>query len=336
MKPHQTTAKAFAISALACAGLLQPAAAADSSAKPVKIYVLSGQSNMTGRGGLGDLNKPAADQKATLVRYIMEPQNADKYKFLYEGTQKNNAGWTIRDDVFIATGERHGGLTTNYGGFRNRGFGPELPIGHLLGDYHDEPVLLVKVAFGGCSLSKDMRPPSSGGTTGEKYPQIVQAVKDAIGTLPEIIPGYSEAAGHEIVGFFWNQGESDMNPEAAAEYETNLVNLIKDLRKDLDVPAMKSVIAVTGFGGRNPEIGKAEIKAASEQVIDAQFAVSKRPEFKDAAVTVETRDFYRPQDPFGGNKQGIHWHGNGESYWLVGEAMGHAMLSLLPTKPAKP
>jgi alpha-galactosidase len=336
MKTHRTTATAFAISILAFSGILEPGAAAGASAQPVKIYVLSGQSNMTGRGDLGDLKKPATEQKATLVRYIMEPQNREKYQFLYEGPTKNNAGWTIRDDVFITTGERHGGLTTNYGGFRNRGFGPELPIGHLLGDYHEEPVLLVKVAFGGCSLSKDMRPPSSGGTTGEKYPQIVKAVKDAIGKLPEIVPGHSKEAGHEIVGFFWNQGESDMSPDAAAEYETNLVNLINDLRKDLDAPAMKSVIAITGFGGRNPEIGKAEIKAASEQVIAAQFAVSKRPEFKDAAVTIETRDFYRPQDPFGGNKQGIHWHANGESYWLVGEAMGHGMLGLLPAKPAKP
>jgi alpha-galactosidase len=336
MKPNHHLAGAFALSTLAFAGLTGPAAAAESSAKPVKIYVLSGQSNMTGRGDLGDLKKPAAEQKATLVRYIMEPQNVEKYKFLYEGPQKNSGGWTIRDDVFITTGERHGGLTTNYGGFRNRGFGPELPIGHLLGDHHDEPVLLVKVAFGGCSLSKDMRPPSSGGTTGEKYPQIVQAVKNAIEKLPEIVPGCTKETGYEIVGFFWNQGESDMNPEAAAEYETNLVNLIKDLRKELDAPAMKSVIAVTGFGGRNPTFGKPEAKAAAEQVIAAQFAVSKRPEFKDAAVTVETRDYYRPQDPFGGNKQGIHWHANGESYWLVGEAMGRAMLGLLPAKPANP
>lgn len=334
MKTNPSTALRIAVSLLA--GLLPFATAVGAQDKPVKVYVLSGQSNMTGRATLGDLKKPAADQKATLVRYIMEPQNVEKYKFLYEGPQKTNSGWTIREDVFIATGDRHGGLTTNYGGFRNNGFGPEFPIGHLLGDYHDEPVLLVKVAFGGCSLSKDMRPPSSGGTVGEKYPLIVQAVKDAIGKLPEIVPGYSKEAGYEIVGFFWNQGESDMTPEAAAEYETNLVHLINDLRKDLDAPAMKSVIAVTGFGGRDQTYGKAEAKAAAEAVIAAQFAVSKRPEFKDAAVTVETRDFYRPQDPFGGNNQGIHWHANGESYWLVGEAMGHGMLSILPTKPAKP
>lgn len=82
--------------------------------------------------------------------------------------------------------------------------------------------------------------------------------------------------------------------------------------------------------------GKPTEKEAAEKVIAAQFALSKRQEFKDAAVTVETRDFYRPQDPFGGNNQAIHWHANGESYWLAGEAMGRGMLSLLPANPAKP
>jgi hypothetical protein len=50
--------------------------------------------------------------------------------------------------VFIIIGERHGSLTTNFVGFRYNGFGPELPIGHLFGDYYKVPVLLMNVAFG--------------------------------------------------------------------------------------------------------------------------------------------------------------------------------------------
>jgi len=62
------------------------------------------------------------------------------------------------------------------------------------------------------------------------------------------------------------------------------------------------------------------------------LAVPLRPEFKGTVATAETRDFYRPQERFGGNSQGIHWHGNGESYWLMGEAMGREMVKLLGAK----
>ena len=315
-------------------------------AKPVKIYLLSGQSNMTGRGGLGELNKPAADQKATLVRYILEPQNVEKYKFLYKEDERKTRRWTVRDDVFITMGDwphdgkadhgKHGGFGPGYGGFRNKGFGPELGIGHALGDFHDEPVLLVKVAFGANNLAINFRPPSSGGTLGDKYPLVVKALKEAIEHLPEIIPGYRKETGYEIAGFFWNQGEHDCTPEFSAEYEQNLANLIKDLRQEFKAPGMKAVIAVTGFGGRDPKDAKtgAAPKGYENQlkVIAAQLAVPLRPEFKGTVATVETRDFWRPNKEFGGSTQGIHWNGNGESYWLMGEAMGREMVKLLGVK----
>jgi len=311
--------------------------------KPVKIYLLSGQSNMTGRGVGGDLNKPAADQKATLVRFIMEPQNVEKYKFLYKDVEKKGLSWTARDDVFITVGDwphegkegqgKHGGVGLGYGGFRSKGFGPELGIGNALGDFHSEPVLLVKVAFGANNLAKNFRPPSSGGTLGDKYPLVVKAVKDAIEHLPEIIPGYQKETGYEITGFFWNQGEHDCTPEFAAEYEQNLANLIQDLRKEFNAPGMKAVIATTGYGGRDPKDAKTGTapKGYENQlkVIAAQVAVPLRPEFKGTVATVETREFWRAPEQFGaGGGGGIHWNGNGESYWLMGEAMGQAMVKL--------
>ena len=316
-------------------------------AKPLKIYLLSGQSNMSGRGNLGDwkLKKSAADQKATLLRFIMEPQNVEKYKFFYkEDERKIIRGWTVRDDVFITQGDwphdgnkehgKHGRLGPHYGGFRNGGFGPELGIGHALGDFHDEPVLLVKIAFGANNLAKNFRPPSSGGTLGDKYPLVVKALKEAIEHLPEIISGYQKETGYEIAGFFWNQGEHDCTPEFAAEYEQNLANLIKDLRKEFNAPGMKAVIAVTGYGGRDPKDAKtgAAPKGYENQlkVIAAQLAVPLRPEFKGTVATIETRDFWRAPEQFGsGGGGGIHWNGNGESYWLMGKAMGKAMVELL-------
>jgi alpha-galactosidase len=60
------------------------------------------------------------------------------------------------------------------------------------------------------------------------------------------------------------------------------------------------------------------------------LAVSKRPEFKGSVAATETRDFWRPVDQFGGRApEGIHWNTNGESFWLIGEAMGRDMVKLL-------
>jgi len=227
---NHLTRRAFALSSIALTALAltsfstvsaaeTPSPKPDGMKKPVRIYLLSGQSNMTGRGTQGDLNKPAADQKASLVRFIMEPQNVEKYKFLYDGRQKDKAGWTLRDDVFITQGDwphdgnkehgKHGGLGLGYGGFRNKGFGSEFGVGHAMGDFHDEPVLLVKVSFGANNLAVNFRPPSSGGALGDKYPLVVKALKEAIEHLPEIVPDYQKETGYEIAGFFWNQGEHD-------------------------------------------------------------------------------------------------------------------------------
>ena len=182
---------------------------------------------------------------------------------------------------------------------------------------------------------------SSGGQLGDKYPLVVKSVRDAIAHLPEIVPGYEKDKGYEIVGFFWNQGLSDTSAEYADEYEQNLVNLIKDLRTEFKAPDMKVVVAVTGNYGwdladllqwQKTQEEKDAVAARYRKVTGAQVAVSRRPEFKATVATAETRDFWRPQEQYGGNKQGVHWHANGESYWLIGEAMGHEMVRLLDAK----
>ena len=60
---------------------------------------------------------------------------------------------------------------TVYGGRHH--FGPELQFGHVLGDYFDNQVLLIKTAWGGKSLYRDFRPPSSGGTVGPYYTKML-------------------------------------------------------------------------------------------------------------------------------------------------------------------
>lgn len=337
------------VGGIAAGGMI--AAPVASPAGPVRIFLLAGQSNMTGRGWLGNLNAPAADQKASLVRYIKDPKHVEKYKYLYDGIKKDPNGWTVRNDVFVSYGEwphpdpgqkeqsinrKHGALCPGYGGTDGLGFGPEFGIGHVLGDYYADPVLLVKLSYGLNSLAANFRPPSSGGNPGDKYPMMVKAVQDAIENLPRIIPGYDKRAGCQITGFFWNQGESDMNEKYAGEYEKNLVNLILDLRKEFKAPDMKSVIAVSGFGGWKDMLPRETHKdedamfiKAKRKVIGSQLAVAKRHEFYGMVAAVETREFWRDKRIHGEREYEIHWNGNGESYWLIGEAMGFSMVKLM-------
>ncbi|MBT7727454.1 MAG: sialate O-acetylesterase, partial [Planctomycetaceae bacterium] len=62
----------------------------------------------------------------------------------------------------------------------------------------------------------------------------------------------------------------------------------------------------------------------------AQKATTDYPEFKGNVAFVPTRDFYRPADVSPSN-QAYHWNNNAETYYLIGEHMGLAMLGLLKT-----
>ena len=69
----------------------------------------------------------------------------------------------------------------------------------------------------------------------------------------------------------------------------------------------------------------------------AQKAAASRPEFKDNVRYVETRGFFRPaaESP---SKFGYHWNENAETYYLIGDGMGKAMIELLggPKAPPNP
>ncbi len=112
--------------------------------KTVKVFILAGQSNMEGKA------------KNTLLDY----QATDaKTKKLFAHLRKDGE-WIVRDDVFIKYLNRKGGLTIGYGSPGRTGV--ELEFGTVMGDYYDEPVLLIKAAWGGHSLVKLFRSPSAG------------------------------------------------------------------------------------------------------------------------------------------------------------------------------
>lgn len=68
---------------------------------------------------------------------------------------------------------------------------------------------------------------------------MIQEIRDTLDNLETIAPGYDKADGYEISGVVWFQGWNDsLWGEFVREYESNLVNLIQDVRKDLDDPQL--------------------------------------------------------------------------------------------------
>ncbi|MFM7316841.1 MAG: sialate O-acetylesterase [bacterium] len=283
--------------------------------KPVKVFVMAGQSNMVGTGIVKlDPNRNAG--RGSLEFLANDPKTAGKFKKL----MGNDGQWLVRDDVMIDFLERKGPLTAGFGGNSNQ-IGPELGFGQVTGDYYDEPVLLVKLAWGGKSLAQDFRPPSSGGTLGPFYREIVDRTKAILTKFDDHFPQY-KGRGWVLAGFGWHQGWNDrVNQAFNDEYEKNMANFIRDIRKDLGVKNLPFVIAETGMTGPNEKHPRAL------SLMKAQAAVAEYPEFKGNVAFVKTQNFWREKEdsPSG---QGYHWNTNAETYYLIGEAMGQAMLKL--------
>jgi len=314
MKKHVVGALALAAAALLLVQLAP--LRADAAPKPLKIFILAGQSNMEGQGVI-KMDPARNEGKGTLEFLVKDPATSDRFKHLVDA----KGAWVVRNDVWIWYLDRKGGLTVGYGAKAGL-IGPELQFGNLMGDYFENQVLLIKLAWGGKSLAKDFRPPSSGGEVGPFYAEIVKQTKEVLANLKANFPDY-DGRGYELAGFGWHQGWNDgCSPVQAAEYEKNMANFIRDIRKDLGAKDLPFVIANSGFGGREQKINR------RLQVINAQIAVAGYEEFKKTVACVETRDFFRPPE-LSPTRQGYHWNGNAETYFLIGDGMGKAMVEIL-------
>jgi len=243
--------------------------------------------------------------------------------------------WTVRNDVYFQEARLgfKGAPLTVPPVPGNKTFGPELQFGHIMGYYHDEQVLLIKTAQGNRSLGFDFRPPSSGRNDPDskwedlEYRLMIEGVRKTLDQIDKIVPGY-KGQGYEIAGFVWWQGHKDsFSEELIAEYEQNLVNLINDVRKEFKAPKMPAVVATVGFGGHN-------MADKFLKILQAQMAVGdpkKHPECAGTVASVDTRDFWREVDE-SPMSQDYHYNRNAETYMLVGDALGRAMVKLLGGK----
>ncbi len=301
-------------------------------AAPVRVFILAGQSNMEGKGSIKHLEQLLAD-----------PATVKTYQHLRDGDK-----WAERDDVFIKYNDDRGQgkLTVGYATPTNR-FGPELEFGHVVGDALDQPVLIIKCAWGGRALALQFRPPSSGTgdyttrdkktkeivplpaeTYGEAYRDTIRIVKETLADIKSVVPDY-DGSGYELSGFVFFQGFNDIiDAKKMDEYGTNLANLIRDVRKDLGAPKLPFIIGELGQQGAEPEPRYAEKHFRFRKI---QEDVAKMDEFKDTVRYVKTGIYVvKDGDSFDG---GYHYYGRADTFFNIGHAFGEAILPLVSKEP---
>jgi hypothetical protein len=319
------------VSALAAAVNAAPPGPESQDTLPTcKVFILAGQSNMEGQGVVARRGDGGEEVPGTLAWIANDPRTAS----LVAPLRGPDGAWTSREDVFIRyappgrparTAPLGIGCTPHRDGNH---FGPELGLGQVLGDAIEAPVLLVKTAWGGKSLFTDFRPPSSGGTTGPCYAQMVAEVKEALAQAGEESPAL-RGRRLELAGFVWYHGWNDgCDPgHAVPEYEQNLVNLVLDLRRDLGTPDLPVVIGeITGpwveAPGEWAALRRAQAAAAARTEL-------RGPDGRSRVLFVPTAAFVRDAEDSPDPTHAHHEFGNAETYVLVGNALGRAMRALV-------
>jgi alpha-galactosidase len=195
----------------------------------------------------------------------------------------------------------------------------------------DEPILIIKTAWGGKSLHTDFRPPSAGPyefnetqlkrfkeqkkeiekvkadkakETGRYYRLMIEHVKKVVTDINRVYPDYDPRQGYELAGFVWFQGWNDMvdsgtypnrgQPGGYDRYSELLGHFIRDVRNDLAAPELPFVIGVMGVGGPVAQDSGDQLryKDIHQNFRRAMAALAGWPKFEDNVVAVLTEKYW--------------------------------------------
>ena len=371
--------------------------------KPLKVFILAGQSNMVGhaRGHtiatLFNSDDPKDKELIQLVfkkdsnvsRAMLEEQLArarkgdelinkiktitdadakaaaeaevEKIKEAHEAYKESITDClVVSDRVYINSisdrNRKSGKLSIGHAGHGPTKIGPEYSFGLSIAGKIDGPILIIKTSWGGKSLNYDFRPPSSGEyqldekqkasadadeirqNAGLYYRMMNEAVHEVLDNLKDNHPAYDPEAGYEIAGFVWFQGYNDQFSDAFRDnYKDNMINFIKDVRKEYKTPKMPFVIGVLGTG-------QTAEKVAENAVSVAQREAAKYPEFKGNVLAVESYTEYDLDalkvfnsgwkehnlewDTVGSDRP-YHYLGSGKFFVRLGDSFAAAMAKLI-------
>ncbi len=277
-------------------------------AKPLKVFILCGQSNMEGHAQTRTFPAVAADPRTKAIYDVMV--DAEGNPVVCENVWISYAYGNFSGDPI---GRKAGNLTAGWGSQHHVGtgkIGPEFTFGIYMQKLLGEPILIIKNAWGGKSLMVDFRPPSAGAlpdtasgkeraSAGQYYQHMIDHVKNVLADPRQVYPAYDPKAGYEIAGFVWFQGFNDlvgdyprMDPSQGkkgvkdySEYSRLLACFIRDVRKELSAPDMPFVTGVLGTGGKD----------ASENTVafrKAMAAPAEMPAFKGNVINVFSEAYW--------------------------------------------
>ncbi len=286
--------------------------AAEPAKPPIKVFILVGQSNMEGHAKVETFDY-IGDDPVTLP-LLKKMRDDDGNPRVCEGAWISYL--TGRGDD---NGEGFGKLTAGYGSRSNPKedggkIGPEFTFGLKMDEVYDQPVLIIKTAWGGKSLYYDFRPPSAGvyprteqdiardrnpeSGSGHYYRLMIDHVKHVLSDIGRVCPAYDEKQGYEIAGFVWFQGFNDMvnrdvypplpkdSPENRfSKYSDWMADFIRDVRSDLDAPKMPFVIGVMGVSGEQANEDNLKFR-------EAMAAPASLAEFRGNVIAVPTSPFW--------------------------------------------
>ena len=294
--------------------------AAQLHARPVKVFILAGQSNMEGPAKIETFDYIGDDPViAPLLKQMRGPDGKPRVcdgAWISYLTGDNEKNFEITGKLTAGYGSMWGLDSTKPGDK----IGPEFTFGLAMDAAFREPVLIIKAAWGGKSLHTDFRPPSAGpyvptpeeakrwaeklerkakteAATGVFYREMVAHVKKVLADPKRVCPAYDETQGFELAGFVWLQGfndlvSSDTYPPKPGEkvrdysrYGVWLADLIRDVRKDLGAPKLPVVIGVLGVDG-------SKANDHTQAFRKAMAAPAALPEFKGNVVAIETAPFW--------------------------------------------
>ncbi|MEY3459215.1 MAG: hypothetical protein RL215_2372 [Planctomycetota bacterium] len=298
---------------------------ASAQGKPLKVFILAGQSNMEGHAAIRTFDYIGRDPlTAPILREMRNP----------DGTPR------VCDKVWMsyltgpydgsANGEGLGKLTTGFGArgdqpTRDGGkIGPEFTFGIYMEKALQQPILIIKTAWGGRSLNTEFRPPSAGpyrlpketqkvwdqhpqgahgvpkledrkkwqdakdAASGVFYRMMVDHVKKVLTDPGRVCAEYDEKAGYELAGFVWLQGFNDLvdgQTYPNGNYD-EYSRLLSHFIRDVrkDLSAPEMPFVIGVLG-----VGG---ESENEAFRKAMAAPADMPEFKGNVIAVPTAPFW--------------------------------------------